>query len=74
MRKKSEFSNRIVVLGFGSIGRAVLPLIFDNLDVSPDRVGVFASSIPPTTLLSDLGVSAKQGELTQENYRTVLDG
>ncbi len=74
MFKKRKFENRIVVLGFGSIGRAVLPLIFNHIDVSPDRVRVFSNDIPPTTLLSGLGISAEHGKLTQENYRKLLDG
>jgi len=32
------FGGRIVLLGFGSIGQAVLPLLLRHLDISPAQV------------------------------------
>ena len=71
---KIKFPNRIVILGYGSIGRAVLPLLFNHIEITPDRVLVFAKDMPSSTLLSDMGVAAEHGELTRDNYRTILDG
>lgn len=37
----SSFNNRIILVGFGCIGQARLPLLFRHLKIDPKQVQVF---------------------------------
>jgi len=36
--KHASFAGRLVILGFGSIGQGVLPLILRHVDMPSDRI------------------------------------
>ena len=38
--KKVPFKNRLVMLGCGSIGQGVLPLIFRHIDIRPEQMAI----------------------------------
>jgi len=66
---KFESPNRIVILGYGSIGLAVLPLLFNHIYVTADRVLVFAKDMPSSTLVSDMGVGVLLSGHSQSLWR-----
>ena len=37
---RTTFPGRIVILGFGSIGQGVLPLILRHIDIEPSRISI----------------------------------
>lgn len=71
--KHASFGGRLLVVGFGSIGRGVLPLLLRHLHISPGQITVVAPE-------ADAGVARSHGvrflelALTRDNFRDVLTG
>ena len=42
-RKLISFPGRMVMIGFGSIGQGVLPLIFRHIDIKPEQITVISA-------------------------------
>jgi len=42
-RKYVDFKGRMVMIGFGSIGQGVLPLIFRHIDIKPEQITVISA-------------------------------
>jgi homospermidine synthase len=70
--KLGSFSGRIVLLGFGSIGQAVLPLLFETLGVRPQQVHILSASDGGADIARRLGVAFRVLPLDERNYRGVL--
>ncbi|MEZ4200158.1 MAG: saccharopine dehydrogenase NADP-binding domain-containing protein [Candidatus Paceibacterota bacterium] len=68
-----DFKNKIVVLGYGSIAKAVLPLIPSHFSTQSQSILVVARDIPDPQLIEQLGFSYQEHTLTKTNYQTVLD-
>lgn len=62
----------IVIIGFGSIGRGVLPLIERHFVYDPKRLHVVEPSDEHATFLAQRGIHHLQIALTKDNYREVL--
>ena len=62
----------IVMIGFGSIGRGVLPLIERHFEYDKDRFTVVEPSDAHRALADRHGLRFEQVALTKENYRDVL--
>ena len=67
-----KISGPIVLIGFGSIGRGILPLIERHFDFDKSRFTVIDPSDAHRHLLDVHGISFLQKGLTRENYRDVL--
>ena len=39
-KKHASFAGRLVIIGFGSIGQGVLPLILRHIDIPVDRIRI----------------------------------
>ena len=39
----ARFGGRIVIVGFGSIGQGVLPLLLRHVDVAPDQISILTA-------------------------------
>ncbi len=72
--KKVPFAGRILMLGCGSIGRGVLPLLFKHLDISPDRLSIIAADSAGAKVAASFDVSFEEILLTRDNYREVVGG
>ncbi|MGB8326280.1 MAG: saccharopine dehydrogenase C-terminal domain-containing protein [Steroidobacteraceae bacterium] len=70
---KIDFPGRIVLVGFGSIGRGLLPLIQRHLNVPPARIAIVTADDRGEKLAQQYGVKYVREALTRENYRRVLD-
>jgi homospermidine synthase len=70
---RKEFPGRILIIGFGSIGQGVLPLILRHLGVSPDRIAIVTADELGHAEANDYGVRFINEPLTPENHRRVLD-
>lgn len=54
--KTLDFDGRIVMLGYGSIGRAVLPLLQRHLAMPPGRIEIIDPALGDTDALLAAGV------------------
>jgi len=68
-----QFNGRLVLLGFGSVGQAVLPLLFRHLGLTPDRVTIVKAGEHKVDEAKRHGVHVIVQALTKDNYRSVLD-
>ncbi len=64
----------IVIIGFGSIGRGVLPLIERHFDFDAHKLHVIDPLDTHANFLHQRGVAFHQMAITRDNYRDVLDG
>src|SRR4051794_12578593 len=71
--KHTEFSGRLVIVGFGSIGQGVLPLLLRHIDLRPDQIVVITAELRGHEVAEEYGVRFVETALTRENYRVVLD-
>jgi len=62
----------IVIIGFGSIGRGLLPLVERHFTYDPKRLHVVEPSGEHATFLAQRGIHHVQTALTRDNYREVL--
>jgi homospermidine synthase len=68
-----KFAGRIVMVGFGSIGQGILPLILRHIGTSPDRITIVTAEEKGSGEAKEFGVKFVQTALTRENYRKVLE-
>lgn len=71
--KPIEFPGRIVMVGFGSIGRGVLPLILRHIGVTPDRMVIVTAEEEGRREAQLQGIRFILQPLTRENYISVLE-
>jgi homospermidine synthase len=67
-----DFSGRLVMIGFGSIGQGVLPLILRHVGITPDRITIVTAEEAGIREAAEYGVKFIIDPLTRENYRQVL--
>lgn len=66
------FSGRLVMLGFGSIGQGVLPLILRHIDMEVDRITIVTAETRGQDVAEEYGVRFELMPVTRENYLDVL--
>lgn len=69
----AAFPGRLVIVGFGSIGQGVLPLIRRHVALPPDRITIITAEKRGRSVAAEYGVRFVETPLTRENYRAVLD-
>jgi homospermidine synthase len=67
------FPGRIVMIGFGSIGQGILPLILRHIGTSSDRITIVTAENAGFSEATEFGVKFVKTALTQANYRQVLE-
>ena len=72
-RKYVAFSGRLVIVGFGSIGQGVLPLLLRHLVINPDQITIITAEPRGHDIATEYGIRFIQTALTQSNYRAVLE-
>ena len=72
-QKHVAFAGRLVIVGFGSIGQGVLPLLLRHIEMQPDQIVVITAELRGEEVASEYGVRFVEIPLTRDNYRTVLD-
>src|SRR5712691_5686285 len=71
--KHIAFSGRLVIVGFGSIGQGVLPLLLRHIDIHPDQITIISAEQRGREVAAEYGVGFVETALTRENYRAVLE-
>jgi homospermidine synthase len=72
--KHAAFQGRLVMLGFGSIGQGVLPLILKHIDMPKEKIEVITSDARGEAIAAQYGVAHTVLPLTRGNYADVLRG
>ncbi|HUI35135.1 MAG TPA: saccharopine dehydrogenase C-terminal domain-containing protein [Stellaceae bacterium] len=70
--KYAALPGRLVIIGFGSIGQGVLPLLLRHLDLSPERITIVTAEPRGRKEAEEYGVRFVESALTRDNYRAVL--
>jgi homospermidine synthase len=68
-----KFAGRIVMVGFGSIGQGVLPLILRHIGTSADRITIVTAEDAGRQEADHFGVKFVKTALTRDNYRGTLE-
>ena len=68
----AEFAGPIVMIGFGSIGRGVLPLLERHIGFDRSKFVVVDPVDTDRVLLDERGLRFEKVAITRENYRQVL--
>jgi len=71
--KHATLSGRLVIVGFGSIGQGVLPLLLRHLDIAPERITIVTAEPRGQEVAAEYGIRFVETALTRDNYRAVLD-
>jgi homospermidine synthase len=70
--KHVAFGGRLIMLGFGSIGQGVLPLILRHIDMPADRIAIISGDERGRDVAASFGVDFTVCPLTRGNVRDVL--
>src|ERR1700689_2190044 len=68
-----NFAGKIVMVGFGSIGQGVLPLILRHIGTSADRITIVTAENAGRAEAEHFAVKFVKTALTPENYRQTLE-
>lgn len=72
--KHVKFGGRLVMIGFGSIGQGVMPLILRHIDIKPAQICIVTADARGKEVAARLGIRLIRKRLTRENYLEVLNG
>jgi homospermidine synthase len=68
----ARFPGRLVMLGCGSIGQGVLPLIVRHIDMPRECIRIISADGRGVEVAAEFGVTHAVMPLTRDNYRDVL--
>ncbi|ABS62974.1 Homospermidine synthase [Parvibaculum lavamentivorans DS-1] len=71
--KYTSFGGRIVMVGFGSIGQGVLPLLLRHIDVKPGQISIVTADETGRAEAEEYGVRFTVSPLRKGNYLSTLD-
>jgi homospermidine synthase len=66
------FAGRLVMLGCGSIGQGVLPLILRHIGISPHKITVVSADDRGSDVAAEYGATFIRTPLTRDNYKATL--
>ena len=70
--KHVAFSGRMVILGFGSIGQGVLPLILRHVDMPKERITIITAEPRGREVADEYGIAFIEQAATRENFSELL--
>ncbi len=62
----------MLIVGFGSIGAGVLPLLLRHLNIAPKQITIITADSRYSRIAAEYGVEHLIAPVTRENYRTLL--
>ncbi len=71
--KHARFDGRLVIVGFGSIGQAVLPVLLRHIEIAPGRITVVTADEGGRDIAAEYGVRFHVHCLTEDDYQAVLE-
>lgn len=71
--KHVTFAGRVVMIGFGSIGQAMLPLLFRHIGLKAGQFTIISRSDDKSGIAREFGVEFIAQPLKQGNYEAILE-
>jgi homospermidine synthase len=71
--KHARFDGRLIMVGFGSIGQAALPLILRHIELARERILILAADDHGRKVADEYGVKLDVNPLKPDNYREILE-
>src|SRR5687768_5383537 len=71
--KPVPFNNNILILGFGCIAQACLPVLFKLIKLKPTQVTIISRSPDKTGLAKKWKVNFVVSPLKEDSYKEILD-
>ena len=68
-----RFPGRMLIVGFGSIGQGVLPLILRHIGMDRKNISIIAADDLGKAIAKKEGIAFEINPLTRQNYKKVLD-
>ena len=72
-KKHVAFPGRLVIVGFGSIGQGVLPLLLRHLDIAAERITIITAEPRGHDVAAEYGIRFIETALTRSNYRALIE-
>jgi len=72
-KKYVAFPGKLLILGFGSIGQGVLPLIERHIGIDKKKIRVIAADTLGQKIARKHGIAFEINPLTDKNYQKILD-
>src|SRR6516164_8916562 len=72
-KKHVAFPGRLVIVGFGSIGQGVLPLLLRHLDIAAERITIITAEPRGHDVAAEYRIRFIETALTRSNYRALLE-
>lgn len=70
--KHAAFAGRLLILGFGSIGQGVLPLILRHIDLPKERITILTAEERGQEVAAEYGIRFIVDPVTKENMHALL--
>jgi len=67
-----QFDGRLLIVGFGSIGQGVLPLLLRHITITPERITIVTADQAGAAEAAEYGVRLVHEPLTRDNYKRLL--
>ena len=71
-KKWAKFDQKLVMVGFGSIGQGVLPVLLKHIDMQPSQIKIISASENKQGIAAEFGIEHIAQPLTEESYEAVL--
>lgn len=71
-KKYVSFKNRMLIIGFGSIGQGSLPLLLRHIDIKPEQITIVTADERGRDVAKQYGIEFVIHPVTQDNFREVL--
>lgn len=72
MSERVSFDRKIVFIGFGSIGQALIGPLFRHFDIKPNRVEIITADNRGEAIARDYSIPFHIAPLLKSNYQTIL--
>lgn len=69
---KATFPGDLVILGCGTIGQCILPMLLKHTDITPDRLRILTASEAGKDVAEHHGIDFTVEALTKENFAGIL--
>ena len=71
-KKFVKFNHKIVILGFGSVGQGVLPLLLRHIDIAPNQIKIISAEEDGRGEADRYHVPFTVTPITKSNYKEIL--
>jgi homospermidine synthase len=72
MNNKPQLNKQIILLGFGIIGQALLPLIFKHFKLNPSQITIIDKETRGAHIAKEYGILMEQNNINATNYMQTL--